>query len=137
MSMWKLMPIGAVALAFAFGSAEASPAQTATSIAPKAEAGGAVTQVQWGGRRRRGWGPGPWLGLGAGVAIGAIIANEAYRPRRGYYYDDYSYDGPYYYPSAYRGDPREICAQNFRSFEWRTGLYTTYSGEKRLCPYLN
>jgi hypothetical protein len=29
-----------------------------------------------------------------------------------------------------------MCAQNFRSFEWNTGLYTTYSGEKRLCPYL-
>jgi hypothetical protein len=74
--------------------------------------------------------------LGAGVAIGTIIADEAYRPRRGYYYDDYAYDGPYYYPSGYRGDPRVLCAENFRSFEWRTGLYTTYSGEKRLCPYL-
>ena len=36
----------------------------------------------------------------------------------GYYYDDYSYDDPYYYPSGYSGDPRAICAQNFRSFEW-------------------
>ena len=66
----------------------------------------------------------------------SIIANEAYRPRRGYYYDDYAYDGPYYYPSAYSGDPRVVCAQNFRSFEWNTGLYTTYGGERRLCPYL-
>jgi hypothetical protein len=74
--------------------------------------------------------------LGAGVVAGAIIANEAYRPRRGYYYDDEAYDGPYYYPSGYRGDPRVVCAENFRSFEWHTGLYTTYSGEKRLCPYL-
>jgi hypothetical protein len=70
------------------------------------------------------------------VIAGAIIADQAYRPRRGYYYDDYAYDGPYYYPADYHGDPRAICAQNFRSFEWRTGLYTTYSGEKRLCPYL-
>jgi hypothetical protein len=29
-----------------------------------------------------------------------------------------------------------LCAESFRSFEWRTGLYTTYGGEKRLCPYL-
>ena len=36
----------------------------------------------------------------------------------------------------YRGDPRVICARYFKSFEWRTGLYTTYQGEKRLCPYL-
>ena len=66
--------------------------------------------------------------------IGSIIANEAYRPRRGYYYDDYAYDGPYYYPSAYSGDPRAVCAQNFRSFEWNTGLYTTYGGEQSALP---
>jgi hypothetical protein len=136
MQACKLLPIGALALAFAIGPAEAAPAASTTSPLGKSEAS-AVTQVQWGYRRhRRGWGPGPWLGLGAGVVIGTIIANEAYRPRRGYYYDDYAYDGPYYYPSGYAGDPRAICAQNFRSFEWQTGLYTTYSGEKRLCPYL-
>jgi len=133
MSIRKFAPIGAVALAFMFGPAAASPAQTATPVL-KADAGGAVTQVRWWGRR--GWGAAPWIGLGAGVAIGTIIADEAYRPRRGYYYDDYAYDGPYYYPAGYRGDPRVMCAENFRSFEWRTGLYTTYSGEKRLCPYL-
>ncbi len=91
----------------------------------------------WGWRRGGwGWGPWPWIGLGAGVVVGAIIADEAYRPHPGHYYDEGPYDGPYYYPSDYRGDPRAICAQNFRSFEWRTGYYTTYSGEKRLCPYL-
>ena len=136
----KLLPIGALALAFTFAPAEAAPTAPSAAIAGKSDAS-AVTQVQWGwGYRRygyrRGWGPGPWLGLGAGVVIGSIIANEAYRPRRGYYYDDYAYDGPYYYPSAYSGDPRAICAQNFRSFEWNTGLYTTFTGEKRLCPYL-
>ena len=137
MSIYKLMPIvGALALAFAIGPAQAAPAAPATSPLSASEAN-AVTPIQWGYRRhRRGWGAAPWLGLGAGVVIGTIIANEAYRPRRGYYYDDYAYDGPYYYPSNYSGDPRAICAQNFRSFEWRTGLYTTYSGEKRLCPYL-
>ena len=77
-----------------------------------------------------------WLGLGAGVVAGAIIADEAYRPHPGHFYDEGPYDGPYYYPANYRGDPREICAQNFRSFDWRTGFYTTYSGERRLCPYL-
>ena len=136
MPTYKLLPIGALALAFAIGPAEAAPAAPTTSPAGKFETS-AVTQVQWGYRRyRRGWGAAPWIGLGAGVAIGAIIANEAYRPRRGYYYDDYAYNGPYYYPSGYGGDPRAICAQNFRSFEWRTGLYTTFSGEKQLCPYL-
>lgn len=28
------------------------------------------------------------------------------------------------------------CDNRFRSFEWDTGLYTTYGGDKRLCPYL-
>jgi BA14K-like protein len=134
MNAWKYLPIGMVALAFGLGTAEAAPAPAAAAKAVKADAGSAVEQVQWG--RRRGWGPGPWIGLGAGVVVGTIIADQAYRPRRGYYYDDYAYDGPYYFPSGYRGDPRTICAQNFRSFDWNTGLYTTYNGERRLCPYL-
>jgi hypothetical protein len=65
--------------------------------------------------------------------IGTIIANEAYRPRRGYYYDDYAYDGPYYYPSNYSGDPRAICAQNFRSFRVAHGpLYNVFGREAAL-----
>jgi hypothetical protein len=28
------------------------------------------------------------------------------------------------------------CAAQFRSFEPETGYYTTYSGERVLCPYL-
>ncbi len=28
------------------------------------------------------------------------------------------------------------CDREFRSFEWDTGMYTTYGGERRLCPYL-
>jgi hypothetical protein len=142
MSMLKLAPLGALALAFAYAPAQAAPVVPATAPAAKSDTS-VVTQAQWGYRRypyyrgyRRGWGPGPWLGLGAGVVIGSIIASEAYRPRPGYYYDDQAYDGPYYYPSGYSGDPRAVCAQNFRSFEWNTGLYTTYAGEKRLCPYL-
>ena len=140
----KLLPIGAVALVFAFAPAEAAPMAPATAIAGKSDAS-AVSKVQWGwGNRRypyrgyrRGWGPGPWLGLGAGVVIGSIIANEAYRPRRGYYYDDYSCTtARTTTPRRTPGDPRTICAQNFRSFEWNTGLYTTYGGEKHLCPYL-
>ena len=112
----KLLPIGALALAFTFAPAEAAPTAPATAIAGKSDAS-AVTQVQWGwGYRRygygRGWGPGPWLGLGAGVVIGSIIANEAYRPRRGYYYDDYAYNGPYYYPvGLLRRSARDLCPE--------------------------
>ncbi len=92
------------------------------------------------GGRGYGWGyrggAWPWVGLAAGVAAGAIIYNQTYRPRVGYYYDTYDYNGPYYYPSGYSGNPRDICARNFKSFEWGTGMYTTYGGERRLCPYL-
>jgi hypothetical protein len=139
MSMSKILSLGALALAFAFAPTQAAPAAPASELAGISKAAATdTTQVHYrrGWRGGRGWGPGPWLGLGAGVVIGSIIANEAYRPRRGYYYDDYAHDGPYYYPSGYQGDPRVVCAENFRSFEWRTGLYTTFSGEKRLCPYL-
>lgn len=84
----------------------------------------------------RGYGWRPFVGFGAAVIAGAIIANSVYAPRRGAYYDTYDYTGPYYYPSEYDGDPRDICAKHFRSFEWDTGLYTTYHGDKRMCPYL-
>jgi BA14K-like protein len=88
-----------------------------------------------GGWRYRG-GAWPWVGLAAGVAAGGIIYNQTYRPRVGYYYDTYDYNGPYYYPTGYSGNPRTICARNFKSFEWNTGMYTTYGGDRRLCPYL-
>ena len=52
-----------------------------------------------------------------------MIAAEAYRSAPAYADDE-------------AGDPRELCAQEFQSFEWDTGLYTTYAGEKKLCPYL-
>jgi hypothetical protein len=122
------LPVATLATALAIGPAQAAPAAPASPLA-----GPSKTDVV---KVRRGFGAGLGVGLGIGLFSGAVIANEAYRPRRGYYYDDYSYDGPYYYPSSYRGDPREICAQNFRSFEWDTGMYTTYSGERRVCPYL-
>lgn len=28
------------------------------------------------------------------------------------------------------------CDREFRSFEWDTGMYTTYEGDRRVCPYL-
>jgi hypothetical protein len=122
----------------------AAPVAPATTVVASDAA--AVTQIQYRGFRGGGYGGGryygrwrgPVIGLGVGSAIvaGAIIANQAYRPRRGYYYDTYAYTGPYYYPAGYTGDPRKICADHFRSFEWRTGMYTTFGGERRQCPYL-
>jgi hypothetical protein len=130
MRTWKLLPIGCLLLGLGTAQARAAPAVPAPSVANAATESG-VVQV------RRGWGTGLGIGLGLGLFTGAVIANEAYRPRPGYRYDDYDYDGPYYAPAGYDGDPRVLCAENFRSFEWRTGMYTTYSGERRVCPYLN
>ena len=63
--------------------------------------------------------------FGAGVAvgvIGALIASGVAESRAREVYDE---------------DWRwEKCAERFRSFEWDTGMYTTYGGDRRLCPYL-
>ncbi len=129
-------------LASALSTALIVPSHATSAVPSLAQVHG-VTLAQWhrggrGWRRGGGWGWGLWpfVGFGAAVVAGAIIADQAYRPHPGHYYDEGPYDGPYYYPSDYQGDPRTICAQNFRSFEWRTGYYSTYSGEQRLCPYL-
>ena len=148
MSLAKFLSAG-LAAALAVAPVQASP----IVIGSQPHVSG-MTQVQWhdrggwgyrGGWGRGGWGyrghggwgsPWPFIGFGAAIIAGAIIADQAYRPHPGHYYDEGPYDGPYYYPADFHGDPREICLQNFRTFEWRTGYYTTYSGQKRLCPYL-
>lgn len=136
MSIAKLLPIGALALVVGMSTAQAAPAaQVPVLPVAKADTAAGVTDVRYRYYRHRHSGRNLAIGLGVGV-LGAIIASEAYRPRAGYYYDDEPYDGPYYRPSGYAGDPRTLCAQNFRSFEWNTGLYTTYGGDKRVCPYL-
>jgi hypothetical protein len=132
MLKWIGLPVAA-ALAFVPLGAAAAPAMSPAAPTASAALGSGVAQVHY--RRHRGFGRGLGVGLGIGV-LGAIIANEAYRPRAGYYYDDNAYDGPSDEPAGFAGDPRDLCAQRFRSFEWDTGLYTANSGEKRVCPYL-
>jgi BA14K-like protein len=128
----------AIGVGVGVATAEAMPlVNGAPGVASTAAVGTApaVEKVQY---RRRGYYGRGGYGLpllGAGIIAGAIIADRAYRPRYRYY-DAADYDGPYYRPTNYQGSDRQLCAENFRSFEWRTGLYTTYGGEKRLCPYL-
>lgn len=152
MQSWKILSAAAGFMLMTLASAEAAPMTGAPDAveAQGAKSDSDVTQVGsrrgfrggYGGYghrhhyRHRYGGSGAFIGLGAGIVAGAIIANSYYRPRPGYYYDDYAYDGPYYRPAGYGGDPRVLCAENFRSYEWKTGLYTTYGGEKKLCPYL-
>jgi hypothetical protein len=132
--------VAALALSGSVATARATPFISAAPVVTSDAAASAanVEQVQYRGRgygygyRGRGYGL-PLLG--AGIIAGAIIADRAYRPRYRYY-DAEDYQGPYYRPTNYSGSDRQLCAENFRSFEWRTGLYTTYHGEKKLCPYL-
>jgi hypothetical protein len=90
----------------------------------------------WGGRgwnrgyaynRRWGYG-GAFLGLGLG---GALLASNLYNDN----YVGYRYARPYY-SYGYGGNGSARCAARFRSFEPSTGMYTTYGGQRRLCPYL-
>jgi hypothetical protein len=140
MAVWRSPLIGALAVAAALTpvapAAAAPPAPLPPGIA-KAEAGSAVTQVRSrfhghrGHWRHRHGGRNLGIGLGIGI-IGGLIAAEAYRSAPGYAYDEEVYEGAP--PPA--GDPREACAREFRSFEWNTGMYTTFAGEKKHGPYL-
>jgi hypothetical protein len=124
MTAWKILTAGALALATVAAPASAAP--ISSSFAPltaQASEGSGVIEVRRGyhrGHRYHRRGGGAAVGIGLGI-IGGLIAAEALR------------SSPRYYEG---GDARELCAREFRSFEWNTGMYTTYGGERRVCPYL-
>ncbi len=158
--MRELKRVGAAALmaaALALGASASASAAPAAGIAigPAAPTDGALLQIRdgggrwqgggggrgghWGGRGHWGGGhgghfrgrhhrgfrnDGAWIGLGV---AGALLADGLYD---GDYYDYDSDAGP-------SSGAAERCAATFRSFEWDTGLYTTYGGQKRVCPYLD
>jgi hypothetical protein len=73
--------------------------------------GGRRHHRRW--RRHNDFNPGVAIGLGI---LGAIIANG--------------------HSESYARSAMRRCDDRFRSFEWDTGYYTTYGGDKVLCPYL-
>jgi hypothetical protein len=112
----------AVLLGLAPMSAHAGP----SALAPQHEIGNrAVHLAGYRHHHRHGWRhrhrhhDGRDIAIGLGLQLLGAIASEAGRTHH-----------------YYRDDPHGRCAARFRSFEWDTGLYTTYGGEKRLCPYL-
>lgn len=124
-------------------AAQAAPAAVSAASSHALTTDSQIVQVRdgrryggdWDGRRyhRRGyyndgWNPGAYIGLGiAGALIGGALSEGEYD------------DGPGYASGGYgegSGVAMQRCAATFRSFEWDTGLYTTYQGDKRLCPYL-
>lgn len=72
------------------------------------------------------WGPSPfWYGLGAGV-LGAYLVDRSLANRPA--------PGPA--PQMYGADPNATCAQTYKSYDPNTGLFTSKTGEKKMCPYL-
>ena len=144
-----------VAATFAFGgsaasmSANAAPAAASAANSRALSTNSEIVQVQdrrgreWHGRRNHrgdwnsgrrhhgdndyGLNPGAYIGLGiAGALLEGALSDDGYG-------DGYA-DGPGYGGSGSAAMQR--CAAQFRSFEWDTGMYTTYQGDKRPCPYL-
>ena len=129
-----IMLAGLIALPSA-GAAFASPAPPGAGAAAATQLqGGSLTQARWDRHGRRHWRHhrhwrGHWrhgrhwhhdhFNPGAALAIGLIGSLVASGLSEG---------------SARSAIDR--CEANYRSFEPSTGLYTTYGGEKRLCPYL-
>ncbi|MBI1383946.1 MAG: hypothetical protein GC150_03425 [Rhizobiales bacterium] len=86
-------------------------------------------------RRGRNFRRGLAIGVGA-LVLGTIIANEAARSRA-HAYDDYDYrPRPRHRGRDYYLYQKERCAAEFRSFDWETETYITYSGYEKRCPYL-
>jgi hypothetical protein len=133
--------LGAIGAAIAFtpvsgiSPAQATPLAKPTVMAPVAamqDFNGGLHNARWNDRRgyrsrdwrrrhwrshRRhyhdDWNPGAFIALGV---LGALV-NQGYSENRA-------------------RSAMQRCDDRFRSFEWDTGLYTTYGGDKRLCPYL-
>lgn len=149
-----------VAATFALGastmtlSAAAAPAAASAAKSSVLTTNSDVVQVQdrrrgeWRGRgnggrhgygrgrhydRDYGFNPGAYIGLGIAGAVleGALSDSYGYSDGPVYGYSD----GPAYGGGGSNA-AMERCAAQFRSFEWDSGLYTTYEGDKRLCPYL-
>ena len=76
-------------------------------------------------RRGYGYRRGRNVGLGIAAAIigGVVIANATRS------------NG--YYERRHRGSgAAQRCADTYRSFDWQSGTYLGYDGDRHVCPYL-
>ncbi|MFP4538182.1 MAG: hypothetical protein ACLFPA_07755 [Dichotomicrobium sp.] len=114
----------ALLVAAGFAGAAAAAATQGPAMSPLPERDSGVTTAENGVQVADAGDFG--AGLAVGI-IGSIIAHGAAEAHRDRYHGD-SYDD-----EEWRW---RKCDREFRSFEWDTGMYTTYSGHRRLCPYL-
>jgi BA14K-like protein/Glycine zipper len=103
--------------------------------------GGAIIGSLAGGRR--GAGTGALIGTGVGAIGGA--ANNSARQNDAYWaaYNDCMargsgpqqpvYDAGYDAPEPWSEEWYDYCADKYRSFNARTGMYLTSTGQRRLC----
>lgn len=118
--MRKLLGSSCTALLIAAGLAGAASAATVESHAGMPSAAEAQAPLERGNVRVADAGD-----FGAGLAvgiIGSLIAQGIAEEHADRYGD-----------SEWRW---RKCDREFRSFEWDTGMYTTYGGDRRVCPYL-
>ena len=136
MPTWRLLPIGAFALIVGMTPASAAPAaQAPTPLVAKSDTASGVTRTS--GTADTVTAMAGALVLASGSALSVELSRRKPTVR---VLAITTTTTPMTVLTTIRpampGDPRSLCAQNFRSFEWNTGLYTTYDGDKRLCPYL-
>ncbi|PTW58736.1 outer membrane protein with glycine zipper [Breoghania corrubedonensis] len=88
------------------------------------------------------WGKGAAIGSGVGAIAGAGKSSSDWNRNYRYAYDDCMRGARRGPPPARQGGGRfepwspawhDYCSRKYRSFNPRTGYYTTYGGEQRFC----
>src|SRR5215470_10535962 len=113
MLQWLRYPLAAALAVLPMAATAALP--TSAPRLANAAAGGLTHEVEF--RHHDGFGRGLGVGLGIGI-LGAIIAREAYGPHSAYEEGEYADAAPSGAAAEDGSDPRRLCAQHFRSFEW-------------------
>ena len=116
-------------------AAQALPAAPARTVVAAAASNAPLVQSvdyrgyrsgYYGGGYRGGY-RGRNIGLGIAAAIvGGVIISQAARA-----------DGYGYRRTRYAGrSAAQQCADTYRSYDWDSGTYMGYDGERHVCPYL-
>lgn len=120
-----LTALALCASVLAADAAQAFPAAIASRPVATADGASLIQTIDYRrggyGYRRRGVG----LGIAAAI-IGGVVISQAVRA------DGYGYRR--HRQAGYSASQR--CADTYRSFDWDSGTYMGYDGERHTCPYL-